>query len=450
MPRKADCKDINRSRKAICGAILSLSVPAIVTNVTVPVLGITDVAIAGHLGSPAYIAAVAVGTSMFNLLYWLFNFLRMGSSGLTAQAYGAGDRDAASVVLGRAVTIALMSGLVMILLRHPICSLLLDSMKVEGTARQLAQSYFMIRIWAAPATLSIFAFTGWFVGMQNSRITMWISLLVDVVNIAGSIAFVYGCNLNINGLALGTAIAQWVGLTAAVVFAARKYKVKLPSLTAVFEWSGLRRFFSINLDIFLRTLCLIIVTLWFTRIGASQGDTMLAVNSLIMQLFTIFSFFMDGFAFAGEGLSGKYKGACDRIGFRQTVKYLLWFGVAISAVFTTLYALCGELFIGFLTDDVEVAAASRDYIYWAATIPFAGFLAFTWDGIFIGTTETRSMLVSMLMAMGVFFGVFYMSFSRFGNHGLWLAFISYLVVRGVALWILSRRFNRDSYFCSAR
>ncbi|MDE5744650.1 MAG: MATE family efflux transporter, partial [Paramuribaculum sp.] len=251
-------------------------------------------------------------------------------------------------------------------------------------------------------------------------------------------------------LAFGTALAQGIGLTAAVIFAVRKYEVKLPSLTAVFEWSGLRRFFSINIDIFLRTLCLIAVTLWFTRIGASQGDTMLAVNSLIMQLFTIFSFFMDGFAFAGEGLSGKYKGACDRIGFRLTVKYLLWFGVAISAVFTTLYAFCGELFIGFLTDDIPVAAASRDYIYWAATIPFAGFLAFTWDGIFIGTTETRSMLASMLMAMGVFFGVFYISFSRFGNHGLWLAFISYLVLRGVVLWILSRRFNRDSYFCSAR
>lgn len=443
-------KDEIISRKAICGAILSLSVPAIVTNVTVPVLGITDVTIAGHLGSTAFIAAIAVGTNMFNLLYWLFNFLRMGSSGLTAQAYGANDKDATAIVLGRAMLIAIIAGALMILLKNPLCTLLLDLMKIEGETRVFAESYFMIRIWAAPATLSLFAFTGWFIGMQNSKVTMWISLLVDVLNIGGSLAFVFVWHLNVDGLAYGTVLAQWGGLLWALTVARRKYDVRIPKVGAILEWSGLRRFFSINTDIFLRTLCLITVTMWFTRVGASQGDTMLAVNALIMQLFTVFSFFMDGFAFAGEGLGGKYKGARDMKGFNLSVKYLIYFGIAISLVFTILYATCGEVFIGWLTDDAAVAFASQEYIYWAASIPFAGFLAFTWDGIFIGTTETRSMLVSMLLAMGVFFGVYYLSFNSMGNHGLWLAFISYLAVRGVTLWILARRFRQESYFCSSR
>ena len=446
MLRKADKANIKKSRKAVCGALLSLSVPAIVTNVTVPVLGITDVAIAGHLGSTVFIAAIAIGTNMFNMLYWMFNFLRMGSSGLTAQAFGAGDKTASTLVLSRALIIAVASGEIMILFIYPLCDMILSSMDVTGETRTVAQTYFLIRIWAAPATLSIFAFTGWYVGMQNSRITMWVSLLINVLNIVGSLALVFFAGMNIDALAYGTVMAQWGGLIAAMIVCIKKYKLNIPIISDVFKWSELKRFFSINIDIFLRTLCLVAVTLWFTRIGATQGDTMLAVNALIMQLFTVFSFFMDGFAFAGEGLSGKYKGARDMICFHQTVKYLLLFGVAISLIFTVLYAFCGELFIGFLTDDISVAIASRDYIYWAATIPFAGFLAFTWDGIFIGTTETRSMLVSMVLAMLVFFGVFYLSFSRLGNHGLWLAFILYLIVRGVTLWIFSHRFNKASYF----
>ena len=446
MPGKAEKTNANISRKAICGAILSLSVPAIVTNVTVPVLGITDVAIAGHLGSTVFISAIAIGTNMFNMLYWLFNFLRMGSSGLTAQAYGAGDKVASTLVLSRALMIAVAVGVIMILFRNPLCDLILDSMDVTGDTRIVAQTYFLIRIWAAPATLSIFAFTGWFVGMQNSKVTMWVSLLINVLNIAGSLLLVFYAGMDIDALAYGTVLAQWGGLIAAVTVCLKKYKLSLPNVREVVNWSELKRFFSINIDIFLRTICLIAVTLWFTRIGASQGDTMLSVNALIMQLFTVFSFFMDGFAFAGEGLSGRFKGACDSVGFHLTVKYLLIFGIAISTVFTALYAFCGELFIGFLTDDIAVAAASKDYIYWAATIPFAGFLAFTWDGIFIGTTETRSMLISMALAMGVFFGVFYLSFNRLGNHGLWLAFISYLAVRGGVLWLLSRRFKNFDYF----
>lgn len=434
------------SPREVFGAIMAISVPAIVTNVTVPVLGITDVAIAGHLGSTVMLAAIAVGANMFNLVYWLFGFLRMGSSGLTAQAYGAEDREAATSVLCRALIIALAAGSVIIALRSPLCSLLLDSMDVTGATRAAAEEYFMIRVWAAPATLSSFAFTGWFVGMQNSRVTMWISLLVDVLNILFSLVFVFGYHRSLDGLALGTVIAQWGGVAAAASVCILRFKPRVASVHDVVKWSEIKRFFAINVDIFLRTLCLIVVTLWFTRVGAEQGDTMLAVNALLMQLFTIFSFFMDGFAFSGEALCGRFKGACDGGNFRAVVRQLIFIGLGIAMVFTVLYAVWGTDALHLLTDDAAVEASAAEYIWWAVSVPLAGFMAFTWDGVFIGATETRAMLVSMVAAMVVFFAVYLAAFPSMGNHGLWLAFVAYLAVRGVTLTVMARRFCRDGYF----
>ncbi len=443
MRGKADTPNTNITR-SLFGAIMAISVPAIVTNVTVPVLGITDVAIAGHLGSTVSLAAIAVGTNMFNLLYWLFNFLRMGSSGLTAQAYGSGNSKAAAAVLCRAVLIALGVGSAMIIFRNQLCTLLLDSMDVTGATRDAAECYFMIRVWAAPATLGAFAFTGWFVGMQNSRVTMWISLFVNVLNIAFSLLLVFVYGMALDGLAAGTVIAQWGGIALSVTVCALKFKPHMPCFGDIINWGEIKRFFAINTDIFLRTLCLIAVTLWFTRAGAAQGDTMLAVNALLMQLFTIFSFFMDGFAFAGEALCGKFKGACNPYCFKKTVWLLICIGGTIAAVFTVVYALAGSDILSLLTDDIAVENTAKDYIWWAVGVPLAGFMAFTWDGIFIGTTETRPMLASMAGAMIVFFTVYSTTFDSLGNNGLWLSFISYLVVRGVALTILARRFNRLS------
>lgn len=431
-------------------AILALSVPAIVTNITTPVLGITDVAIAGHLGSTVFIAAIAIGSNMFNLLYWMFGFLRMGSSGLTAQAYGASDCKGYSLVLWRAMLIALCIGCVMIIFRHPLCRLMLYCMDVSGETYSVSQSYFEICIWGSPAVLGTFALTGWFVGMQNSRITMCVSLIIDIVNILLSLTFVFAAGMKLNGLATGTLCAQWVGFAIGLFLCLRKYHPIVPAWKEIVEWSGLKRFFSVNIDIFLRTLCLVTVTMWFTRAGAAQGDTMLAVNALLMQMFTIFSFFMDGFAFSGEALCGRFKGAGDYLRFRRTVSLLLISGGCLAMVFTALYTFFGSEFINLLTDDLTVVSGAKDYFWWAVSIPAVGFMAFTWDGIFIGATETRSMLASMALATFMFFLVYFAAYPSLSNHGLWLAFISYLAVRGIALAVMARKYYRPDYFCSAR
>ena len=416
--------------------ILALSIPSIVTNITTPLLGMTDVAIAGHMGSAVYIAAIAVGGNMFNMLYWLLGFLRMGSSGMTAQAYGASDHAGAALVLWRSLLLAMAIGLLFVMLQRPICTLLLHWMDVDDLTSQLASDYFHILIWGAPAALGGFALTGWFLGMQNSRVPMWVSLTMDVTNIAASLLLVYTAGMGLRGLAVGTLIAQWGGLLMALVICVRRYHPTFPPLHEIMRGDGILKYFKVNTDIFLRTVCLVAVTLWFTRTGASQGPVILAVNALLMQLFTFFSFFMDGFAFSGEALCGRYKGASDGVSFRMAVRMLFVVSGTLAAIFTLFYLLAGNGFLHLLSDDPDVVTTSADYFGWAVTVPLAGFVAFTADGIFIGATATRRMLISMACATAVFFGVYLLAFPAMHNHGLWLAFISYLAVRGVVLLLL--------------
>lgn len=417
--------------------ILHLAVPSIVTNITTPLLGLMDVAITGHMGSAAYIGAIAVGGSMFNMLYWLFGFLRMGSSGMTAQAYGNSDTYRQSVILKQALTAGAIVALVMILLRRPICSLALDFMDVDPATRSLASRYFLILIWGAPATLCLYALTGWFLGMQNSRIPMWVSIFINVSNIAVSLLLVYGFRFGIEGVAYGTLSAQWMGFILAIYICIRKYRIRLTGWKSIMQIDSLRRFFSVNTDIFLRTVCLVAVTVWFTRMGAIQGETMLAVNALLMQFFTLFSYFMDGFAFAGEAMTGKYIGRRDTAMLRLTIRHLCLWGLGIAALFTLIYASGGGIILRLLSSEMTVVHAAHDFLPWIFTVPAAGFLAFTWDGIFIGATATRSMLVSMFTATAVFFITVTALHPSLGNHSLWLAFILYLSTRGIMLTIIA-------------
>lgn len=419
--------------------IPALSIPLIIANITTPLLGLIDVAIVGNMGSAVYIASIAIGGTMFNMIYWLFAFLRMGSSGMTAQAYGANNHHASSLVLYRALLVAVVVGVIIIILRQPIASLVSGFMEVDGLTRDLSERYFYICVWGAPAVLGGYALTGWFIGMQSSRSAMWMSIFINIVNITASLLLVYIFDRGFDGVAWGTLIAQWSGLLLglAICFKFRQTKI---SLHEIFKWDELRRFFSINADIFLRTLCLVAVTLWFTSAGAHQGDTILAVNALLMQLFLLFSYFMDGFAFAGEALVGKYVGAGEYERLRQCVKALFQWSIAVAGLFTVAYLLGGEWFLRLLSNDTSVIIASGDYYYWAAVIPVAGFLAFTWDGIFIGATKTRAMLLSMFVAMLVFFLLYFLLIALLGNHGLWLAFIAYLLVRGVVLTVMYKRY----------
>ncbi len=421
--------------------IAALSLPAVITNITTPILALTDVAIVGHMGSAIFIAAIAVGGTMFNTMFWLFGFLRMGSSGLTAQAYGAGDRRGAQTVLARSLLLALLIGIAMIAAREPVCSLLFDLLDVDGSTASVARSYFMIVVWSAPAVLGLYSLTGWFVGMQDSRTPMWVSLFVDVFNIGASLMFVFLIRMKIEGVATGTLVAQWAGFLLALFLAVRKYgwhKVGFRNLI-----DGLPRFFRINSGIFLRTVCLVAVTLWFTRTGAMQGPVMLAVNALLMQLFTLYSFFMDGLAFASEALCGRYLGAGDRPMLSLSVRSLMGVGIILALVFTAVYVGCGEWVMELLSSDRPVVELARHYSVWAMMVPLVGFGAFLWDGVFIGLTRTRMMLISMATAMLTFFALYYLLFPMLGNHGLWIAFLGYLLMRGVVLTIAGREYLRS-------
>ena len=420
--------------------ILQLAIPSIVSNITVPLLGLVDVAIVGHLGSASYIGAIAVGGMLFNMIYWIFGFLRMGTSGMTAQAYGKRDLTEVVRTLLRAVGVGLLISLGLWILQSPILRGAFVLIDATEEVKRWASLYFNICIWGAPAILGLYGFAGWFIGMQNSRFPMFIAITQNIVNIAASLCFVFVLGMKVEGVALGTLIAQYAGLFMAFALWLKYYG----RLKAYIDWNGLwggeemRRFFSVNSDIFFRTLCLVAVTTFFTSTGARQGDVILAVNTLLMQLFTLFSYIMDGFAYAGEALAGRFIGAKNDVGLRRCIRLLFLWGIGLSLSFTILYAFLGRDFLGLLTNDTSVIKASGDYFYWVLAIPLCGFSAFLWDGIFIGATATRQVLDSMLVASATFFIIYYLFYRSMGNHALLMAFLGYLSLRGGMQWILWR------------
>lgn len=421
--------------------ILQLAIPSIVSNITVPLLGLIDVAIVGHLGSASYIGAIAVGGMLFNIIYWLFGFLRMGTSGMTSQAFGKRDLKEVTRVLLRAVGVGLFIALCLLLLQYPIRKVAFLLIDATAEVRELATVYFSICVWGAPAVLGLYGFAGWFIGMQNSRFPMFIAITQNIVNIVASLAFVYLLDMKIEGVALGTLIAQYAGLFMALLLWLRYYgRLRIPfHWREILGWTAMHRFFQVNSDIFFRTLCLVAVTTFFTSTGARQGDVVLAVNTLLMQLFTLFSYIMDGFAYAGEAMTGRCVGAQNRNGLQRMIRLLFCWGWGLSLSFTILYMIGGQGFLGLLTNDTTVIEAAGTYYYWVLAIPLAGFAAFLWDGILIGATATRLMLYSMLVASGTFFVVYYLFYEIMGNHALWMAFLIYLSLRGIMQWILWHR-----------
>lgn len=424
--------------------ILQLAIPSIVSNITVPLLGLVDVTIVGHLGSAAYIGAIAVGGLLFNILYWNFGFLRMGTSGLTSQAYGRKDADAEVKVLVQAVSVGLISAAAILILQYPVERLAFYLLDTSPEVEQYAVTYFRVCIWGAPAVLAMYGFKGWFIGMQNSRFPMFIAITQNVVNIVASLIFVFVFGMKVQGVATGTLIAQYGGFGMAVflwfVFYRKRLNIRV-CWHEVMDKVAMRRFFQVNGDIFFRTLCLVAVTTFFTSTGARQGDIVLAVNTLLMQLFTLFSYIMDGFAYAGEALSGRYIGARNKTALSRMIRLLFGWGIGLSLSFTLLYGVGGKGFLSLLTNDSVVIQEAGTYFYWVLAVPLAGFAAFLWDGILIGATATRLMLYSMLVASGTFFLIYYLFFGMMRNHALWMAFLIYLLLRGSMQWVLWNRHN---------
>ena len=443
--------------------ILQIALPSIVSNITVPLLGMIDVAIVGHMGSPAYIGAVAVGSMIFNLVYWLFGFLRMGSSGLTSQALGRRDLIEVASILARSVFIAFSIALLLILLQIPMKWASFALIGPTEDVVPFASTYFNIVIWGAPAVLGLYSMLGWFIGMQNTRFPMFISIMQNVVNILASLTLVYGFGMKIEGVAMGTVIAQYAGFIVALGLVVRYYgrlfrggrreeggvrNVCRRVFSLHTPHSSLLIFFRINRDIFLRTLCLVAVNLYFTSAGARQGAVILSVNTVMMQLYLFFSYFMDGFAYAGEALGGKAYGARNTTAFHETLRRLWMWTLIVTTAYTILYIIGGQWIVGLLTDEPQVIETSRDYLYWAWLIPAAGCVAFIWDGIFIGITATRGMLVSSFLSALAFFAICHISLlfphsSLPGNHFLWLAMVIYLAMRGIlqTIWYRLRIFN---------
>lgn len=436
--------------------ILRLALPSIVSNITVPLLGLVDLMVVGHIGNEAYISAIAVGTMIFNVMYWLLGFLRMGTSGMTSQAFGRADKAECIGILVRSLTIGLAFGLSFILAQRGLEWGLLRLMNTPEASWDYVATYFRIVIWGAPAMLGLYGLTGWFIGMQDTRTPMVVAILQNIVNILTSLSLVFALGWGITGVATGTLLAQWIGFLVALLSAwkrvSKRNKARKGTSLRHSTWASLTHklsvkgawidFFLVNKDIFLRTLCLIAVNFYFTSAGGKQGTMLLAVNTLLMTLFTIFSYIMDGFAYAGEALSGKYYGAGDKQGLRITIRRLFAFGGLMTLMFTCLYVIGGTGFLHLLTDDAAVVEAARPYLPWACLIPVVGMTAFILDGVFIGLTDTKGMLFSTVIAMLSFFAVYLGFRGNLANEALWLAFLTFLLMRGLASMVWMRFFTR--------
>lgn len=436
--------------------ILRLALPSIVSNITVPLLGLVDLMVVGHIGNEAYISAIAVGTMIFNVMYWLLGFLRMGTSGMTSQAFGRADKAECIGILVRSLTIGLAFGLSFILAQRGLEWGLLRLMNTPEASWDYVATYFRIVIWGAPAMLGLYGLTGWFIGMQDTRTPMVVAILQNIVNILTSLSLVFALGWGITGVATGTLLAQWIGFLVALLSAWKRVskfnKARKGTSLGQSTWANFTHilsvkgawidFFLVNKDIFLRTLCLIAVNFYFTSAGGKQGTMLLAVNTLLMTLFTIFSYVMDGFAYAGEALSGKYYGAGDKQGLRITIRRLFAFGGLMTLMFTGLYVIGGTGFLHLLTDDAAVVEAARPYLPWACLIPVVGVTAFILDGVFIGLTDTKGMLFSTVIAMLSFFAVYLGFRGNLANEALWLAFLTFLLMRGLASMVWMRFFTR--------
>ena len=423
-------------------AILRLAIPFIISNLTVPVLGMVDLALLGHLESEVYIGAIALGGMIFNIIYWGFGFLRMGTSGFTAQAFGRTDEREAMLVLGRSGFVALAGGALILILQYPIALLSFWIMDGSPEVEALAREYFLIRVYAAPATIMLYAFSGWFLGMQNARYPMVVAIAVNLLNVGFNFYFIYGLDMKHDGVALGTVLAQYSGLALATMLFFRKYRAYLVHLQfkAMMQVRAMKEFFLVNSDIVIRTLLLLFAFSFFTNQSAKIGNEVLAVNTILLQYLFIFSYFIDGFANASEALVGKYFGAGNKADLRDVIRRIFLWGIYISVPFSLSYLIAGKNLLYLLTDQPDIIEKASGYLFWIAMVPLVTFAAFIWDGVYIGATATAAMRNAMIVStLLVFLPAYYLLIGPLGNHGLWLAMMLFMAARGVMLTVFYRR-----------
>ncbi len=425
--------------------ILQLAIPSIISNISIPLLGMVDLALVGHLEGIEYIGALALGTMIFNFIYWGFGFLRMGTTGLTSQAYGSRNLKESILILSRSLLIGALGAMFILLLQKPIAMLSFHFLEGSEDVEKLALEYFYIRIWAAPATLGLYSIMGWFIGMQNTRFPMIITIFVNLLNLGFNLFFVFQLGMKADGVALGTVIAQYGGLLLSFILYWKYYR-KLNRHWAyrnMIDGKALKKFFSLNKDIFIRTLFLIFAFSFFTAKSASMGNEFLAINTLLLQYFMFFSYLIDGFAYAAEALTGKYIGAKDTVRLKQTIVRLFVWGAVSSIPFSLSYLAGGRFILGLLTNNSGLIDSAMPYMFWVALVPLITFPAFLFDGIFIGATASAGMRNTMIISTLVFYlPVYYLLRDPLGNHGLWLAFMCFMLGRGLLMWM---RMKKDVY-----
>lgn len=423
-------------------SILKLAIPNIISNITVPLLGLVDMMLMGHLDSISYIGAIGLGGTIFSVMYSIFSFMRAGTTGFTAQAYGGNDHQEISYGFYRSMGIALIATVLVLSLQQPIEWIAMQLLNGSDEVLRYTSEYFRVRIWAAPAVLSLYTFNGWYIGMQNTTIPMVIAILINVVNIGLSVLFVNVFHMGVTGVALGTVIAQYIGLLTAIIFMLAKYRQYLIPVEKkiLLQADKLKRFFKVNTDFMIRSILLVLTIAFFTNQSAKLGDDILAVNMILMQFFYIFSYFTDGFAYAGEALVGRFTGAHDHENLKKTIKYLLLWGLGLSIPFTLLYWAFPETFIQLISDQPGIAEQARPYYIYMILIPVITFAAFLWDGIYIGATAAKEIRNTMIIAsLIVFLPAWYFLMPICGNHGLWIAFLLFMVARGVSMTVMAKK-----------
>jgi MATE family multidrug resistance protein len=419
-----------------------LAGPIILANLSVPMLGAVDTAVMGHLPDPAYLGGVAVGAVVFQFIYWGFGFLRMGTTGLAAQAYGADDQAELRAILLRSLLIAVAAGLALWMLQGPIFAIARALFDASAEVEGYAHDYFRVRIWSAPATLANYCLIGWFIGVRDTRAALILQLWMNGLNVALSLSFVVGLGWGVEGVAAATAIAEYAAIAAAPLLMRGRARAQI-DLADVFDATRLKRLFGLNFDIFIRTLCLIATFALFTRQGASMGNALLAANAVLMQLQHFLSFGLDGFAHAAEAMVGGAIGARDRTAFRQSVRITGQWALIVATGYTVTYALAAPLVIGLLTDIPDVRASAGEYFIWLALSPLISVWSFMLDGIFIGATRTRDMRNSMILSFAIFLIAMSLLQPMFGNHGLWAALMIFMASRALSLGYLYRGLARE-------
>ena len=423
--------------------IFDLAVPNILSNLSVPLLSAVDTALVGHLPSAVYIGAVAVGSMIFNFVYWGFGFLRMGTTGLTAQAYGKNDSNETGILLQRALFVAFISGAALIVLQYVIATVSFALISATPEVEAKARIYFFIRIYAAPATLGLYAIHGWFLGMQNARFPLIVTVTVNVLNLLFDVLFVLGLGMTSDGVALGTVLAQYLGLAVSLYLLWRSYRPYLRRypLASILAIEPLKHFVKVNRDIFIRTLSLIFVFSFFTAQSAALGDGPLAANSILIQLWMFFSYGIDGFAFAAESLVGKYLGAGERRSLIKTVRQIFIYGLGLGFVFTLVYWVFKDTLPLLFTDQKDVLLLIRRLIIWTILAPPISAVCYIWDGIFIGATATRALRNAMLLCTFlIYLPLHYALVPVWQAQGMWLALLVFMAARGVSLSLLSKKY----------